>query len=1146
MRKKVWTKTWGSICKRGGAACLCLSLLLTGGIGMGGTKVQAETGSEPEMKTGEIVINGNHIRTDNVNGLTFKGFGILSGNSTSDLLMDYKAQNPEAYAELMQYLFGGKYPIMNHVKLEMGNDSNTSTGAETSTMRTKGEPTNVIRSAGWQLAADAKKINPNIKVSILCWCTPYWVKTDEDKYIWYKKTILAAYEKYGFMVDYINPNTNESWNLEDDVAYTKLFAKWIAAESEKTIADKEALVLFKKIKLVVSDEAATVSDSVAESLKSDQEFNQAVSVVGYHYSPFDDENGGMKWFAEEQDKEVWNSEAQAVFSNSAFRPANNVKDPTVAGTGIGGTGSPLEMGNTFIKGFVESRRSHVIYQPAIGSFYEGGQYSFKELVSARDPWSGWMHYDAGLLVLAHLSKFAVTGWENEDNTAGIWRVIPEASKSTAEGQNPVNGRNGGENYITLASPAKDNFSTMIVNDSEYPMTYTLKTQNMNLPEDAALELWETRAADEGAFNENYLKCLGDLTKNAQGEYTINVKPYSTVTVTSLDMSDDAEHTEPLPVEGERTVLDTDAGGDKQDTESGYLYADDFEYEGKTVPVLDGQGGFTGETEDYITARGGEKGAMARYTHTVNGAFEVYKSGTGNHVLRQQIDQKYTGVGSAWNSGDPATFIGDFRWMNYTASVDALFERTAEKQYAALAIRQIGGQHRLERSSGYTLKVEENGNWTLYRKKEAVLTGTAAANEKYTGTAGNWFQLKLRGEGATIYAYINGVQVAKYVDENPITSGRVGLGSGRTYTRFDNLAVTKIKGYAPYYTELLDNMEMYDLSPEKNTKLVYAGNWTHTNGQGMFVYQRSMSYSAGTGASLTYDFTGTGMEILGSNKAVSNAGKANEQANKVNVTVDGTLIRTADPIRDAEDMNTTYTIEGLEYGNHTVTIEVAEGALAVDSIGIIGDLYQGEEIETQPKEGSEANLPEEELPKDLNENIVPDLGTPGQQPGQPSAQPSPQPTQSSEPALEKGTVLTVKGSKYQLTDVNKHTATYQAPVSTKVSTVTIPATIKVQSGGKTVSYKVTAISAKAFTKCNKLKKVTIGKNVKSIGKNAFKNCKSLKTIAIKSDVLKSVGNNAIKGIYKKAVITCGKKKLKAYKKLFAKKTGYKKSMKIKKG
>ena len=90
--------------------------------------------------------------------------------------------------------------------------------------------------------------------------------------------------------------------------------------------------------------------------------------------------------------------------------------------------------------------------------------------------------------------------------------------------------------------------------------------------------------------------------------------------------------------------------------------------------------------------------------------------------------------------------------------------------------------------------------------------------------GTWFQLKLRGEGNVIKAYINDVLVATYEDSNPITSGRVAIGSGNTYTRFDNLAVTKIKGYAPYYNEYLDNMETYDLTPEKNAKLIYNNRW----------------------------------------------------------------------------------------------------------------------------------------------------------------------------------------------------------------------------------------------------------------------------------------------------------------------------------
>lgn len=1084
------------------AVLLSISMVLTGGAWTAGAQAvtgkKAEVKETAEVKTGEILIDGNDIRKDNINGLTFKGFGLLSGNSTSDLLMDYKAENPKAYAELMQYLFGGKYPIMTHVKLEMGNDRNTSTGPESATKRYKDEKANVKRNPGWQLAADAKKINPDIKVSILCWRMPAWVKTDEDKYAWYKESILAGYETYGFMVDYINPNINEAWGGATDVSRTKKFAGWIKGETKATIPDAKALALYQKIQMVVSDEAGVANEEVVNTMKSDKEFYDAVGVVGYHYRTADDNNGGMKWLADVEDKEVWNSEGQATFSNSAFRPANNVKDPGTAGTGIGGEGSALEMGNTVIKCFVESRRSHVIYQPAIGSFYEGGQYSFKELVSARDPWSGWIHYDAGLLVLAHMSKFAVSGWENTDNTAGIWRGVPQASKSSAvqpAGNNSVNGRNGGENYMTLASPNKDNFSTVIVNDSEYPMTYTLKTQNMNVAGDS-LELWETRAADQGAFNENYMKCLGDIKKNDKGEYTFEVKPYSVVTVTSLDVSGSGEHAKAMPVEGERTVLDTDSTGGKQNTEDGYLYADDFDYKGKTVPVLDGKGGFTGKTEDYVASRGGNTGAMARYTHTTNGAFETYRRKSGNYVLRQQLDRETYGLGTAWNSGDATTLIGDFRWTNYTASADVLFERTVEEQYAAIAIRQTGTSPKIQNSSGYTLKVMETGEWQLYRQKTEVLTGSYSADKTKAGT---WFQLKLRGAGNKIQAFINNELVAEYEDASPITSGRVALGSSYSFTQFDNLAVTKVSGYAPYYVEALDNLEMYDLSPQKNTKLVYNDKWNHANGKGMYVYQRSTSESTDVGAALTYTFRGTGMEIMGANKTDS----------KVNVTVDGKLTKENDPILKSTELTAAYIVDGLDYGEHTVTVELAEGSLCVDMVDVLGAQYQGAEVNVKPKADYAPPLVE----------------TPA-------------------PVLKKGYTATSGNGKYKVTDAAKKTVTYVSAVKTSATSVTVPATVRLTVSGKAFTCKVTAVSAGAFRKCKKLTSVIIGKNVTSIGKESFKNCKKLKKITIKSTVLKSVGNNAVKGIYKKAVISCGSK-AKAYKKLFTAKTGYKKTMKIKK-
>lgn len=99
-----------------------------------------------------------------------------------------------------------------------------------------------------------------------------------------------------------------------------------------------------------------------------------------------------------------------------------------------------------------------------------------------------------------------------------------------------------------------------------------------------------------------------------------------------------------------------------------------------------------------------------------------------------------------------------------------------------------------------------------------------------------------------------------------------------------------------------------------------------------------------------------------------------------------------------------------------------------------------------------------------------------------------------------------------------------------STITIPETIIIDGA----VYKVTAISKNAFKNNKKIKKVTVGKNIKTIGSGAFSGCKNLKTIIIKSKQIKTVGKNAFKGIHSKAEIKVPKKKLKSYREIFSKK------------
>lgn len=147
--------------------------------------------------------------------------------------------------------------------------------------------------------------------------------------------------------------------------------------------------------------------------------------------------------------------------------------------------------------------------------------------------------------------------------------------------------------------------------------------------------------------------------------------------------------------------------------------------------------------------------------------------------------------------------------------------------------------------------------------------------------------------------------------------------------------------------------------------------------------------------------------------------------------------------------------------------------------------------------------------------------------------------------KKNTVMTISSKKCKVkvtsSSMNNPTVTYMKSTNSNATSITIPDKVTVDE----ITYKVTAVSSKAFKNNKKLKSVTIGKNVKTIGKEAFYNCKKLKKITIKSSALKSVEKNAIKNIEKKATIKVPKSKLKKYKSLFKSKTGYKKTMKIKK-
>ncbi|MBO5303026.1 MAG: fibronectin type III domain-containing protein [Lachnospiraceae bacterium] len=844
-----------------------------------------------------ITIDGDDVdaAAKNINGLTYKGFGMLNGNSTSNLLLEYKDKAPEKYWEMMNYLFGGEYPLFTHIKMEMGNDGNNSTGAEACTMRYEDEEADASRSPGFVMVADAKTINPDVKVSILRWEMPNWVKTKwnnntnnqgyEAMYKWYKETIFDAYEKYGYMVDFVNPDKNETSN--PDEAFIKWYANRVANETEFPAGmSAEAQEAYKNIRIIASDENKSLE--IVPSMLNDNELFEAVDIIGFHYrTDAGDLTDKYVAMAEASDKEVWYSEGCATFGYSELQEN---KTATYGYKSIGGYQSPLALVDSFITAFDSTRRTHYMFQPAIGAFYEGIQYAHKELLSARDPWSGYIHYDPALYMLQHFAGFAKTGWEDsEPDTNDIWRVIKESTDGAFEGsasEHNSAGINGNAGYMTLAAPDKSDFSVVFVNNTQNEKVFTITTENMEAVEDKDLQFWLTET-------DNYMQDKG-IIENDNGTWTVTLPAYCVATATTLDKK--ASTPARTPDEGihneDRAVLDTDAtGGTNGVTTDNVLYADNFEYKE--------------EAKGFLEKRGNEP----RYMLDTHGAW-IVEGGRLKQELGASVAQ--------WNPGEPSTIVGDFRWMDTDTSIDVLIPGGDANVVARLTVRAQFGMN--WNQSGYTLEINGAGDWKLYRIDTVVASGTVAKNAK------GKYNVKIRALGNNISVAINDEGVADYVDAVPMLSGRVKISSTWSQIYFDNLLVETVKGGTPYATTMIDGQD---------DAVSYEGTWAIENPGGgkMEDWYRTVSSTSTANSAFSFNMTGAGFSIIG-----SNGGTAKLDVYVDDELVDENAVTLATPTRGE-----TYIYSGLENTAHTIKVVVKSGTLNIDAIHMLDASIPAEEV-----------------------------------------------------------------------------------------------------------------------------------------------------------------------------------------------------------
>jgi O-glycosyl hydrolase len=165
------------------------------------------------------------------------------------------------------------------------------------------------------------------------------------------------------------------------------------------------------------------------------------------------------------------------------------------------------------------------------------------------------------------------------------------------------------------------------------------------------------------------------------------------------------------------------------------------------------------------------GSTPTYLSDLGGAFETAPCiGVTGSCLQQMVTQQPV----TWWGVDnfPATLIGDpSGWQNYQAQVSALLPQPG---YVELVGRALGPNQGL---SGYHFRIDNTGQWTLYRADPTGFNSDPQLTTLATGTAAfgldTWHRLALRLRGDEITPELDGQPLATALDAT-YQGGQVGL------------------------------------------------------------------------------------------------------------------------------------------------------------------------------------------------------------------------------------------------------------------------------------------------------------------------------------------------------------------------------------
>lgn len=409
-------------------------------------RLQHATGSAILLLFISACSSGTKITLDPADkGRVYEGIGAASAGASSRLLYDYK----EPYrSQILDYLFKPGYgAALQHLKVEIGADVNSTDGAEPSSMRSRDDH-DYTRGYEWWLMEEARKRNPHIILDTLAWGAPGWVGNGQfysQDMANYVADFLQGAAKY----HHLDIAYTGVWNEKQfDGAYVKTLYRTLTSQQVPA-------------KIVCCDEypgEGLGQWSVVDAMLKDPELSTAVNAVGVHY-PIVDGKYTTPANARTVGKPLWSTEDQP----------NTGSGPIVSREWqIGGRILARLYNRNYLEGgFTKTE----IWSP-ITSYYDILAAANSGLMYANTPWSGYFNVQGAIWATAHTTQFAQPGWQYLDAASGL---LP-----------------GQGSFVSLKSPNGKDWSVVVETiDAKQPQKIKLGVKG-DLSR-ATIHVWETNS-----------------------------------------------------------------------------------------------------------------------------------------------------------------------------------------------------------------------------------------------------------------------------------------------------------------------------------------------------------------------------------------------------------------------------------------------------------------------------------------------------------------------------------------------------------------------------------------------------------------------------------------------------------------------------